>query len=404
MFQSIASKSLASLGCRLSSKHARRERRGTILVLCAVFVTILVAMAAFSIDVAYMQLVRTELRVATDAAAKAGVEALVREQDPAAAITAATQIAAANKVANTPLQLEASDIILGRASMEQDGSWTFNAGEEPYSAVRVNSRRTADSLDGAVSLFFGGFLGTGSFEPIQSATAANMEQELCLVIDRSHSMCFDDSGTSWSYPSGTPTDPDEVAYPPHASLSRWAQLVTAVDLFVDITKISSVPPEVALVTWGSDIGTNTYEYQVTGETEVAVARDVDLTTDLEQISTALASRSAKVMLGGTNLSAGIDEGVAVLTGPGTKPLAQKTMVVMTDGQWNQGRDPLLAAQDALAAGVTIHTVTFLDQADQTTMISVATITGGSHYHAANQEELEEAFEKLAVSLPVALTE
>ncbi|MCA9246995.1 MAG: VWA domain-containing protein [Planctomycetales bacterium] len=387
--------------CRACSAH---QRRGAIIVLCVLFVVILLAMAAFSVDVAYMQLVRTELRSATDAAAKAGVEALVREQDGTAAITAAINIAAANEVAGKPLQLNTSDVVLGRATQQADGSWAFTAGEQPYSAVRVNSQRTSGSTDGAVALFFGGFLGKGNFEPTQTATAANMQQEICLVIDRSHSMCFDMSGVDWKYPKGTPKKPNPICYPPHASNSRWASLESAVSLFVDTTKLSTIVPTAALVTFGSEIGTDTAEYYYTGRTEVAVATDVDLTTDLDQISTAIYARGDDVMLGGTDISAGIDEAVDILTGPGTKDLAQKSIVLMTDGQWNEGRDPTLAAADAAAAGVTIHTITFLDKADQTTMIQVASITGGTHYHASSQAELEEAFEKLATSLPVALTE
>ena len=46
------------------------------------------------------------------------------------------------------------------------------------------------------------------------------------------------------------------------------------------------------------------------------------------------------------MTAGIDAGVAVLTGTGSNALADKVMILMTDGEWNVGRDPILAAQDA----------------------------------------------------------
>ncbi len=55
-------------------------------------------------------------------------------------------------------------------------------------------------------------------------------------------------------------------------------------------------------------------------------------------------------------------------------------------------------------GITIHTITFLDKADQSEMVKVARATGGFHYHASNGEELEEAFRELARHLPVALTD
>ena len=50
------------------------------LVLIALLLVVFLGMVAFAVDVAYMQLVRTELRVATDAAARASGEALSRSQ------------------------------------------------------------------------------------------------------------------------------------------------------------------------------------------------------------------------------------------------------------------------------------------------------------------------------------
>ena len=46
------------------------------LVLIAVCLPLCVIMAAFAVDVAWMQLVRTELRTSTDAAARAGAKEL----------------------------------------------------------------------------------------------------------------------------------------------------------------------------------------------------------------------------------------------------------------------------------------------------------------------------------------
>ncbi len=108
------------------------------------------------------------------------------------------------------------------------------------------------------------------------------------------------------------------------------------------------------------------------------------------------------MVGATNLSAGIDEGVAVLQSQSRED-ARKSMIVMTDGQWNAGRHPVDAADDANSLGITIYTITFLDKADQTTMQQVAEATGGRHYHASNSEQLQAIFDELARSLPVALT-
>ena len=104
------------------------------------------------------------------------------------------------------------------------------------------------------------------------------------------------------------------------------------------------------------------------------------------------------------MSSGIDLGVEILTGPDTHDYASKTMILMTDGKWNQGRDPAAAARDAKKKDITIHTVTFLDAADQSDMKKVAKTTGGEHYHASDALTLIKAFQELATYLPVVLTD
>jgi GT2 family glycosyltransferase len=115
-----------------------------------------------------------------------------------------------------------------------------------------------------------------------------------------------------------------------------------------------------LVTWGSDIGRNTVEFLRTGRTEVAVRRDVEITTNYSQIESAMNSRISNPMLGGTNMAAGLDDAIQVLTAPGVSTMANRIIVLMTDGDWNQGRSPILSANDAAAAGVMIHTIGMLN--------------------------------------------
>ncbi len=80
-----------------SSSNSRRPRRGIIVILAAVGLLVLLATTILSVDTAYIQLTRTELRVATDAAAKAAAEALMRTQDTAQAVAAAKSMASLNR-------------------------------------------------------------------------------------------------------------------------------------------------------------------------------------------------------------------------------------------------------------------------------------------------------------------
>src|SRR5688572_29202700 len=67
-------------------RHSRRKatrRSGAMMVLIAICLPLFVIAAAFAVDVAYMQLTRTELRTATDSAARAGAKTLSLTQNPA---------------------------------------------------------------------------------------------------------------------------------------------------------------------------------------------------------------------------------------------------------------------------------------------------------------------------------
>ena len=385
----------------LSPLSPSADRRGVMLILAAAAIVLLLAVAAISVDVSFMQLTRTELRAAADAASKAGVEALQRTQDTDEAIQAAIDIAQKNRVAGRPLKLTDEDIEIGSSRMLADGSWEFVPDATPYNSVRVHAEMSSNNSNGAVPLFLAGMFGRDSFTPEKTSTAANMEQEIYLVVDRSHSMCFDLSGVDWKYPPGTKTKPNAICYPPHPSLSRWAVLVESVEEFLAVSERSSPKPRVGIITWGSDIGTSTVEYLLTHLTASAVNLDSLFTTDFKSLLTALSVHSNQPMLGGTNMSAGMLAGIDELRNG--RPLTQKVMILMTDGQWNAGTDPVGVASIAKQYGIVIHTVTFLPGAEQTTMQQVATVTGGRHYHADDADQLKAAFEELARTLPVVLT-
>ncbi|MCA9118723.1 MAG: VWA domain-containing protein [Planctomycetaceae bacterium] len=386
------------------------------LPLIAVIITILLLMSAYSVDVGYMHLVRTELRVATDASAKAGAEALARTQNEADGIAAAIEIAKQNMVAGEPLLLAPEDIVLGRAVQRGDGSWEFQSGATPSTALQVTGRRTANSKSGPVPLFFASMFGSAGFTPVQAAVAAHLDNEIVLAVDRSHSMAFDNSGIDWSYAPNNPlpsilSNPSsyqkwqiDLTSPPHPTGSRWTALDAAIDTFLNEAGNVSVSPRVSLVTWASEITLASYEGSLTGRTSPANTVDVALGTKYDDVRDAIGAYGTDAMFGGTDMAGGIDTAVGVLTSGNARRLASKTIILMTDGQQTGGRDPLLAAADARAAGITIFTVTFLDTADQTVMKQIATQTGGRHYHASNAEDLKNAFIEIARDLPVALVQ
>src|SRR5690349_2146638 len=124
-------------------KHNRTSRRGAMMVLIAVCLPLCIIMAAFAIDVAWMQLVRTELRTSTDAAARAAAKELSLSQTAAAARNRAKEVAKRNLVAGDPLLLDNSDIVFGNGTQASETSrFKFTPGGNKPNAVQISGRRT----------------------------------------------------------------------------------------------------------------------------------------------------------------------------------------------------------------------------------------------------------------------
>ncbi len=328
-----------------------KNRLGAMLPLVAVGLVIFTVVMVFSVDVARMHLVRAELRLATDAAARAGAEALSREQNSRAAIDAAVQIAAANFVGGRALDLETTDITLGSATSDGNGKFEFEAGRSPTNSVHVN----ADP--GNVRLFLGGMLGRETFRPTMDAVAMRLDRDIAVVLDSSGSM---------------------------GSQNRFAGLRIA---FIEFLRVLE------------DANGDDYLSLIDYDTSARLVQPV--TSNLTQIRNGF----DRLRVGGlTAIGDGILTGSNSLSGGQSRPQALKTIIVMTDGQQNRGTNPVSAARTAANRGHVIHTVTFGRGANQSLMRRVAGIGNGIHLHADNNSELVEKFREIALQLPVVLTE
>ncbi len=366
------------------------DRRGAMMVLIAICLPLLVIMAAIAVDVAWMQLARTELRTATDSAARAGAKELSLKQNVSAARSKAQAVAARNLVAGDPLLLANGDIQVGKSTQIGTGRFTFTDGGEKPNAVRVTGNRKSGSTSGSVDLLFSKVLGVKEFEPTRVATSSQLDRDICLVVDRSGSMMW--TLTSDNYPKGT-----KACDEPHPTQSRWGALATSVDAFLDELSSTVQDERVALVSYSS----NTTECKNTYKISTI---DSDLVSDYDVVRSEMNRISSKPVKGATAISAGLDNGIKVLTGKKTRPFAVKTIVLMTDGVHNLGKEPIESAKVAAKSDITIHTITFSDNADIKRMKAIAAATGGKHFHATTQSELSTIFREIAATLPVLTTE
>lgn len=409
----------------------RGARRGSVMAMMAMLLPVLALLAAFCINAAQMQLNRTELIVATDAAARAGGRAFSEDQTVTAAKNAAFITAALNTVDGEPLRLRTNDSaneiefgattqpdgVNGRYYFQKIPTAVVESGQEIASAVRVNGRRDDGSLSGSIPLIIPGLLDASDFETTQLSVAMQVDRDISLILDRSGSM--DD--IEWDWPQGTSpyssstmnagvnagmltyssgnyyyapgvssTEYKNWAWEDHYGLgphptAPWDDLVVAVDAFLDVLDRTSQEEQVSLASYSSYATLDTW-----------------LETDFDIIRNTVGGLNTG---GSTAIGLGMQEGIQALLDSAARPFAAKTMVVMTDGIHNSGISPVTVATELIGSyNLTIHTVTFGPGADQGLMQQVASIGGGKHYHAANGDQLISIFEEIANNLPTILTE
>lgn len=333
------------------------NRRGAMMILICVMIFAFMITVAFAVDIAYMHLVKSELRSATDAAAKAAAEALARTQNQRDAIERGKEVARLNMVANSGLLLRDSDFAIGRSEQVSSGKFEFVAGARPSNSVRVIAKRDRNSPSGSVSLFFGRIFNISFFEPQEDSIATYIQRDIVLVVDRSGSMLDD---------------------------RKFEGLRVAVGIFNSTLRDSPVDERVGLASYSTE-----------------ASEEINLTEDLGLIDTAMTRMPVN---GFTNISGGIDAGGRIMDRGRSREFVERTMIVLTDGIQNRGRPARQAAQAEARKGTIIHAITFGNDADQAAMREVARIGGGRFFHARDSSQLATVFREIALTLSTILTE
>jgi Ca-activated chloride channel family protein len=355
------------------------------LPLIALLLPVMLIFLGFAVDLSYMQTTRLELQAAADSAARAGATRLSQTDDTTDARNYAIAIGAQNTVAGAALNLRTSEVEVGRSARNGSGKWIFTNNGRPANAVRVTAQRTRTSRDGVVRLFFGSLIGTPSFQPVQSATASFLNVDICLVLDRSTSMKegVDEDGIMYTNDSRFCRVPN--------STSRWKILDGAVRVFIEELADTDADEKVALATYSSDLSSTNY----CGVSSSPSSLDRRLDSNLTGITQAMDRLTTSVWNGNTYIESGMRTGLAALLDTRYARVgAERVMILLTDGNENVG-SAMSAAASCADEGITVHTITFSDSANQTTMRNVANACGGKHYHANSAEYLRQVFRELA---------
>jgi Flp pilus assembly protein TadG len=150
----------------------RRLRRGLLLPMYPVLLITLTGLCTLAVDYGHLQVVKTELRSAADAAALAAADQLASGTSPAelsAVTTTAIQTAAQNQSDGVPILLLPSDVQLGNWDTTQTPN--FSAARLPVNAASVTTHRDA-AHGNPFFISLGSLLGMGTCNVTGTAIAA----------------------------------------------------------------------------------------------------------------------------------------------------------------------------------------------------------------------------------------
>jgi Flp pilus assembly protein TadG len=165
------------------TKRQDSRRRGAILLLTVFLLVFLLGVIAFSVDLGYVLLAKTQLQTAADSAALAAAGTMGNSQEES--IATGIQFAGLNKVGEHHVVVQNSDIVYG--------TWdpttrVFTPTENGISnAVKVTARAD-NTTSGAVPLFFGAVFNQHSVNSSASSVATANPRDICFVVDLSSSM------------------------------------------------------------------------------------------------------------------------------------------------------------------------------------------------------------------------
>ncbi len=138
------------------------------------------------------------------------------------------------------------------------------------------------------------------------------------------------------------------------------------------------------------------EFSSNGNNYVDYSRVIQhLTYNRSAAKNALDSLKA---MGGTPMGYGIQLAINELDMNG-RANSTKAIILLTDGWWNEGPDPIQMASVAAGRGYRIYTIGY-GGADTNTLKQIAEMTGGKYYYAANSSDLMKIYSEIAKEVTV----
>jgi Ca-activated chloride channel homolog len=448
--------------------HAKKRsplsaRRAAILPMFAFLMPVFLVLCGLAINVSYLRLVRTEMRIANDATAHAAGRAMSIYQNTDSSIAVAIAAAPRNMVAGQAYSVTATNLQFGLSTRTQNGFGRYAFTGHAKAAVDNGTKRANSILltsTKPIPLLIRAFPGMNTVNVGHRSIATQVDRDIALVLDRSGSMIWFKDRTAWNAVfdnllargriSSTECTlakngwDDSHSYCPFQTFpannndnftnggrnenyfisnNTWTKLTADKNLSANHLAVYEF-----LYDCGWVSNTRAPRHSRWAQLEVGVNAFFDIldATDQEELVSLVTFSSGSTLnyslttsyapirsyvganypSGATAIGAGIQTGIpSIMEATNARNFAAKTIVVLTDGENNANPDPVAVVQGMSDTyNITVHAVTFTTGADQTRMQQVAAAGGGKHFHSNDTVGLVQIFEEIANNLPTILTE
>ena len=380
----------------------RKQRRGAMIVLCAVSMIVLLALAMLLVDVAWMSVIQTEAQVASDLAARSSLTAYANDQSgqdfdyrKARAKRIGELVFESSNIGRGSIDISPDDIQLG--VQDSDGTIAQDRGFANASLVDF------PTVGNGFGFFLAPMFGHDRFDTGARSLASYSSVDIVLCVDMSRSMVRV-PGSGAIPPGATLISPNaNLADHPPLPGSRWVAANDSIVLFLNKAEVQAPTLRVGMVTFGG--GERKRVDSPWDDSATRVSADLDLIGQGQKnnINSALDFITNNTLGINTPTLEGLELSLQHLQARSNKQ-TDRMIILLTDGRPTSG-DPLPTANDIAAEGITIHTIYFSggrDSADDLKALSDA--AGGLNLRPDNQTELDNAFDQILALLSVRLVE
>lgn len=382
-------------GIRNFSRLSRQHRNGSVIVLTAVSLVVLLIFAALLVDVAWMSTIQSEAQLASDISARGALVSFVNDRSNDSYDVRVARAQAVGEtlfenitVGSRPIDIDASSFVFG---VVED-----NAGfqENDTFANAVNLELLNVEPNG-FNLFLAPLFGVDNFNTSPSTTVSFRPIDIVLCLDISRSM-------AWRLDSNKAPNSVGTIHAPPVDGSRWIALVDSVNTFLEQAEDRAPSVRISLVTLGGGERKNVTTPWDTTRTRVQNQFDF-ISAAQGPIETSLNDISSGVLAWTTPTKEALELTRTNFQNESSDN-AEQICILLSDGLATTG-SPVSAAEALGQDGVTVHTIYFAgDPRGVGQLTDVANAAGGLFLNADNEAELDTAFARILALLSVSIVE